>query len=130
MSPFKDKVLHVIRSVPYGNVVSYGQVAAYVGAPRAARQVGWILRHVENSVDFPWWRVINSAGKISIKGNFNADKELQRKLLMAEGIAVLEDFSLDMHMYRFIPDKKLLKSFGLDDKYIAMLQTKFFTPAE
>jgi methylated-DNA-protein-cysteine methyltransferase related protein len=127
MSEFKDRVIAVVQKVPYGKVVSYGQVAAYVGAPRAARQVGWILRGIDNEVSFPWWRVVNNAGKISIKGNFNADKSLQRKLLESEGIVVLENFTLDIAHYRFMPTDAQLKQFGLNEDYLQRLKEKYFT---
>src|SRR5438105_160774 len=67
-SPFKQKIIEVIRLVPHGKVVSYGQVAAYVGVPRAARQVGWILNQSEGKLDLPWWRVVNNKGYLSIRG--------------------------------------------------------------
>lgn len=128
MSVFKDNVVRIIQLVPHGKVVSYGQVAAYVGAPRAARQVGWILRGIDNGVSVPWWRVVNNSGRISIKGNFNADKELQRKLLLAEGVIVLENFTLDINRYRFIPQDSVLKKMGLDNQYLQMLHERYFTP--
>ncbi len=126
MSEFKEKVIQFVRLVPYGKVVSYGQVAAYVGVPRGARHVGWILRGIENNVDFPWWRVINNTGRISIDGNLHSDKHLQRKLLESEGIVVLESFRLDMNAYRFIPDNTVLKTLQLNKEYIQMLQEKYF----
>ena len=47
MSEFKQKVIEVVQNVPFGTVVSYGQVAVMIGVPRAARQVGWILNSTE-----------------------------------------------------------------------------------
>ncbi len=44
MAEFKEKVFEAITKVPKGSVVSYGQVAAMAGSPRAAREVGWVLR--------------------------------------------------------------------------------------
>ena len=99
-SPFKQKVIEVVSKIPHGKVASYGQVALYVGFPRGARQVGWILREFgDNKV--PWWRVINKSGVISIKGNWNADKDLQKKLLEAENVEVLDDFKVKIEKYRF-----------------------------
>ncbi len=46
MKDFKTKVIEFIKRIPKGKVVSYGQVAAFAGSPRAARQVGMILRNV------------------------------------------------------------------------------------
>jgi methylated-DNA-protein-cysteine methyltransferase-like protein len=102
MSTFKQKVIAFIKKVPKGKVVSYGQVAAAAGSPRAARQVGGILRALDPSAGkIPWWRVLNNKGIISIKGNWTATKEIQKKLLEKEGVKITEDFSLDMQKYRF-----------------------------
>lgn len=126
MSLFKERVIDVIRLVPHGTVVSYGQVAAYVGIPRAARQVGWILRGIESSVDLPWWRVINNSGRITIDGNLYNDKHVQKRLLESEGIVVSPEFTLDMQKYRFIADVALLKKLQLDDVCIQELHKKYF----
>jgi len=47
MQSFNERVLTFIKSVPKGRVVSYGQAAAAAGSPRAARQVGGILRNLD-----------------------------------------------------------------------------------
>jgi methylated-DNA-protein-cysteine methyltransferase related protein len=102
MSDFSKKVLSFLKKVPKGKVVSYGQVAAAAGSPRAARQVGGVLRGIDASdAKMPWWRVINNEGFISIKGSWTATKELQRQLLEKEGILVSKDFMIDMDKYRF-----------------------------
>ena len=123
MSPFKDKVITIVRSVPEGKVVSYGQVALYAGLPRAAREVGWILRGTKE--DLPWWRVINNKGVISIEGNWQADKMTQKKLLEAEGIVVSDEFIVDMEKYRFIANKTQLKEFQLEPAYIQKIIDKY-----
>src|SRR3989344_1641361 len=107
MSKFKDGVIKVVSKVPYGKVVSYGQVALYIGVPRAARQVGWTLNRMKGVEDIPWWRVVNNAGRISIKGS-KYSAEDQKRLLVADGVKVEDDLSFDIENYRFIPDKKLL----------------------
>src|SRR5665213_2052849 len=102
MDSFKQKVIIFIQKVPKGKVVSYGQVAAIAGSPRAARQVGGILRALDTShIAVPWWRVINNKGVISIKGNWTATKELQARLLRKEGVEVSKDFIVDINRYRF-----------------------------
>lgn len=83
--------------------MSYGQVAAAAGSPRAARQVGGILRHYDGDDSLPWWRVVNNTGTISIKGNFIATPERQRELLLKEGIKVNSEYNLNIDKYRFIP---------------------------
>lgn len=125
-SEFKNKMIQVIRWTPRGKVVSYGQVAVYVGVPRAARQVGRILRSLEGKIDLPWWRVVNNAGRITIKGNLYNDQEIQKKLLEAEGILVRDDFTFDINAYRFYPSRELLKKMGLNKEYLTMIHEKYF----
>jgi methylated-DNA-protein-cysteine methyltransferase related protein len=125
MSPFKAKVIEIVKIVPYGKVVSYGQVALYAGVPRAARQVGWILNSLEDEISLPWWRVINNKGYISIKGNRHNDRSLQKKLLEQEGIIVQEDFTLDIEHYRFILSEKQARQLQLNDLYIEKILAKY-----
>lgn len=123
MSDFKKQVIKVVSLIPYGKVVSYGQVALYVGMPRAARQVGWILNQLEERVSVPWWRVVNNQGRISIKGS-KYSAEDQKKLLLQEGIQVSQDLAFDMDKYRFTPDSLFIKRLELDPIYLGMLSKK------
>lgn len=98
---FKEKVIEAVNKIPKGKVVSYGQVANFCGSPRAARQVGWMLRSLDGDNKVPWWRVINNAGYISIKGNVIATPPLQKIFLEKDGVYVDEDFKVDMEKYRY-----------------------------
>lgn len=123
MSKFKDAVINVVRRIPKGKVVSYGQVAMYVGTPRAARQVGWILNRLEEKMPVPWWRVVNNEGRISIKGSkYSADD--QRKLLIREGVVVSGNLTFDISKYRFVPDRKFIRKLKLDADYLEMISHK------
>lgn len=126
MSPFKDRVIQIVRNIPFARVVSYGQVALYVGVPRSARQVGWVLNGTEGKVDLPWWRVINHKGLITISGTKFNDRDLQRRLLQAEGIEVSDDYLVDMSKYRFIADETFLKTMQLRQDYLQGLIDKGF----
>lgn len=123
MSKFKDRVIDVVKKIPEGTVVSYGQVALYVGVPRAARQVGWILNGLEDKVPVPWWRVVNNKGRLSIKGSKYSALD-QKKLLEEEAIKIDKDFSFDMEKYRFRPDKKFINNLMLDPIYLEMISNK------
>lgn len=84
---FFRRVYALVRCIPRGKVASYGQIAALLGHPQAARTVGWALSALRGDevADVPWQRVINSAGRISIsRADLTAD--LQRALLEAEGV--------------------------------------------
>lgn len=124
MTPFKNKVIEVVNLIPSGKVMSYGQVALYIGLPRAARQVGWTLREFGDNQSVPWWRVINKSGRISISGNLNADRDLQKKLLESEGVED-QDYQVDMGKYRFVPTTGFLKSLQLGENYIQRVGNKF-----
>lgn len=101
MSNFKQRVIDFVTIIPKGKVVSYGQVAAVAGSPRASRQVGRILMGLDPNTKIPWWRVINNQGIISIKGNWTVTKESQAILLRGDGVKVNENLTLDIEHYRF-----------------------------
>ncbi len=97
---FFKRVYRIVRLIPPGKVASYGQIAALLGHPQAARTVGWALSALRGQqiADVPWQRVINSAGRISIsRADLSAD--LQRALLEAEGIEF--DARGDVDLRRF-----------------------------
>ena len=100
MTEFQQKIVNAVKLIPRGKVVSYGQVALYIGMPRGAQAVGWALR-VMPPDSLAWWRVINNQGRISIKGNTFVDANNQKELLEAEGIKVLDNLEVNIEAYRF-----------------------------
>ena len=84
---FEKQVIKKIKSIPPGQVATYGQIAALAGTPKAALMVGRILRYSSDVEQLPWQRVINSEGRISII-NMSYPAELQAKLLQDEGVKV------------------------------------------
>jgi methylated-DNA-protein-cysteine methyltransferase related protein len=97
---FRERVLRIVRAVPSGRVITYGQVALLAGAPRAARQVGGVL-YGNRDADVPWQRVVNARGGISTY-KIGAG-ELQEALLRAEGVSVAPD-GIDLGRYGWLPD--------------------------
>ncbi len=81
-SAFFARVDALVRTIPYGHVVTYGQIAQALGAPRGARTVGWALRACDDEI--PWHRVVNAAGGISRRPTGGPRR--QRALLEAEGV--------------------------------------------
>lgn len=78
------RIYGIVRQIPYGRVATYGQIAAIVGRC-TARSVGYAMAGVPAATDIPWYRVINSAGKISDRRRGDGSIR-QRKLLEAEGV--------------------------------------------
>ncbi len=99
-SPFTERVVRLIRSIPRGRVASYGQIAALAGFPAAARQVVRILHSLSTKERLPWHRVINSRGAISLTGR---DYELQRGLLEREGIEFGLGDRIDLERFLWRP---------------------------
>jgi methylated-DNA-protein-cysteine methyltransferase-like protein len=81
---FTQRVIRIIKSIPFGRVATYGQVAHLAGNPRASRQVSWILASSSRKEKLPWHRVINSRGMISLPRG--AGYEQQKMLLLEEGV--------------------------------------------
>ena len=92
VNPKYPQIWQTVQCIPVGKVASYGQVADLAGLPGRARLVGKALGKVPNGVWqgqlVPWFRVINSQGKISFaQGSESFEK--QRKLLQDEQVVVL-----------------------------------------
>jgi len=79
-------VYRLVRRVPRGKIVTYGQVAAILGQPRGARAVGVALGALRGArvESVPWHRVINSAGRCSHRDGFWAG--IQQERLEEEGV--------------------------------------------
>ena len=84
-------IFQVIAQIPYGRVASYGQIARLAGIPKHSRLVGYVLKHMDADSSLPWYRVINSQGKISLSKLNDQGQNIQAQLLLAEGILVIED---------------------------------------
>lgn len=96
----------VCRSIPYGRVASYGQIAFLCGAPRNARQVGYALRTDKLGKNIPAHRIVNSKGQLSGAWHFGSS-DLQKELLESEGIELYKAdnlWCLDIEKYIWKPD--------------------------
>lgn len=92
-----QRITELIQHIPRGKVASYGQIAAAAGNPRAARLVVRVLRSRSDEYHLPWHRVINSQGTISLPRGDGF--EIQRALLLDEGVSVDADGRIDLSIY-------------------------------
>lgn len=97
---FFERVYEVIKQVPKGKVVTYGQVAYALGSPRAARQVGYALHVNPQPKIIPCHRVVNRFGRMAPAFAFGGE-EVQAQLLREEGVEVKEDFTVDLSKYLY-----------------------------
>lgn len=103
MGDFSKRVFEVVRTIPPGKVVSYGQVARMVGAPRSARYVGYALRSNPEPGIMPCHRVVFKDGRIC-EGYAFGGPEVQRGLLEKEGVVFVNDITVDMEVSGWQPE--------------------------
>jgi methylated-DNA-protein-cysteine methyltransferase-like protein len=80
------RIYAVVSRIPKGRVATYGQVAALAGLPGQARLVGYAMHALPAGSRVPWHRVVNAAGKISIRSDGLGHDDLQAQLLRREGV--------------------------------------------
>jgi methylated-DNA-protein-cysteine methyltransferase related protein len=78
LGPFARAVSRIVRGIPRGRVLSYGEVALRAGRPGGARAVVRALHQLE---DVPWWRVVRKGGTLAPEVAWE-----QAQLLAAEGV--------------------------------------------
>ncbi|MDR0622450.1 MAG: MGMT family protein [Deltaproteobacteria bacterium] len=93
MNSFYEKVYAIVERIPYGKVVSYGQISRMLGRPRSAREVGRAMRHCPGQA--PCHRVVMADGSVS--GGTRAEK--RKAMLESEGVGFLPDNRVDMKNY-------------------------------
>lgn len=93
-----ERIYEVVRSIPEGKVMTYGQVALLAGNPRWARVVGYALHVNPQPGVIPCHRVVNREGRVAPGFAFGGT-DAQRKLLEGEGVSFLENGLVDMEKH-------------------------------
>ena len=99
MSAVFDRIYDVVRTIPRGRVATYGQVALLAGNPRWSRVVGYALHVNPDPGTIPCHRVVNRDGRISPAFAFGGEN-MQRTLLLDEGVKFIDDETVDIVKYR------------------------------
>ncbi len=94
-----EKIYEVVKQIPYGQVATYGQIAAIAGNQRWARVVGYALHANPNPDEIPCYRVVNKEGRVSDAFAFGGGNR-QVALLKAEGVEFI-DGHVDMKRYQW-----------------------------
>jgi methylated-DNA-[protein]-cysteine S-methyltransferase len=82
-TPFQERIAEALRGVPWGEVVTYGELAALAGRPRAPRAAGTFCAENNFPLVIPCHRVVSSAG---LGGYGSLGSEYKRRLLALEGV--------------------------------------------
>ncbi len=96
---FRQRVEALVAHIPKGRVMTYGQIAALCGNPRAARIVGGIA-HFGDS-DLPWQRVVNKQGGLA--SGYPGGRAGHKQVLEGEGVTVGDDFRVDIRALLWQP---------------------------
>ena len=99
-----DKIYEVVKSIPPGQVATYGQVAAYAGNPRWSRVVGFALHVNPTPGKIPCHRVVNRFGEVSSAFAFGGEN-MQIQLLTGEGVVFDADGRIDLAKYHWNKSK-------------------------
>ncbi len=107
--PRRQAIYAVVRQIPKGKVATYRQVAQQAGIPNGARQVGYALAALEGpnliatAQTVPWQRVVNRHGEISYSFARGGGDDLQRLLLLDEGITFDAAGRIDLAVFGWRP---------------------------
>lgn len=87
---FQQEVYNVVAAIPWGQVVTYGQIAYLVGKPQCSRMVGHAMHNAPPEVQLPCHRVVNSQGRLA------PCWEEQKTLLEIEGVKFKPNGCVDL----------------------------------
>lgn len=97
-----QRIYAIVRQIPPGKVATYGQIARIVGGC-TPRMVGYAMSATPTGSEIPWQRVINARGKVSPHGD-GFGTQMQRALLLEEGIAFDSQGRVDFDRFGWLPD--------------------------
>lgn len=97
---YREAVFRIVRSIPRGRVMTYGQIAEILGEGYTPRTVGFVM-HSSNDKT-PWHRVINAQGGCSTRG-LVLPHDKQQRMLEAEGVTFNERGRCELQQFLWIP---------------------------
>jgi methylated-DNA-protein-cysteine methyltransferase-like protein len=98
---YRERVYKIVRRIPRGRVMTYGQLAYILGEGYTPRTVGFVM-HGADERKTPWQRVINSQGRCST-GRIVLPPDLQQRMLEREGVKFNDGGRCDLEKYLWQP---------------------------
>lgn len=99
---YRQRVYKLVRRIPRGRVMTYGQIAEILGEGYTARTVGFAMHGCDDGT--PWHRVVNAQGGCST-GRVVVPHDKQQRMLQAEGVSFSKTGKCDLETYLWIPGK-------------------------
>ena len=106
---YRERVYKIVRKIPRGRVMTYGQIAELLGEGYTARTVGFCMHSSPDGT--PWHRVINAQGKTST-GRVVLPHDKQQRLLEQEGVVFNKSNRCDLETYLWMPKTKAAEAQG------------------
>ena len=100
---YRERVYRLVRRIPPGRVMTYGQIAEILGEGYTPRTVGFVM-HSADEEKTPWHRVINSQGGCST-GRVVLPPDKQQRMLESEGVRFNARGRCDLNLYRWTPEE-------------------------
>lgn len=97
--PF-ELIQDIVRRIPKGRVATYGQISRMLEGRYSPKFVGWALHGIPEGVDdVPWHRVVNAKGGVSTRQVMGYAPDIQKYLLIDEGVEFGPDDRCDLERY-------------------------------
>src|ERR1044072_7471352 len=100
---YRERVFRIVRMIPSGRVMTYGQIAELLGEGYTPRTVGFVMHSSDDKT--PWHRVINAQGATSTRG-LVLPHDKQQRMLEAEGVVFNDRGRCSLQQYVWIPKKR------------------------
>jgi methylated-DNA-protein-cysteine methyltransferase related protein len=101
---YRERVYRIVRRIPRGQVMTYGQIAILLGEGYTPRTVGFVMHGADES-HTPWHRVINSQGRCST-GRVVLPADKQQRMLESEGVEFGPTGRCDLERFNWNPRKR------------------------
>ena len=95
---FFEEIYELLKTIPYGKVTTYGDIAKALGRPRSSRIVGYALHVNPDPQNIPCYKVVNKEGYLASAFAFGGE-DAQRAMLEGEGVIVVNG-KVDLLKYR------------------------------
>ena len=103
---YRERVYALVRRIPPGRVMTYGQIAELLGEGYTPRTVGFVMHASPDGT--PWHRVLNAQGACST-GRVVLPQDKQQRLLEQEGVVFDKNARCDLQQFLFIPKTRSQK---------------------
>ena len=100
---YRERVYRIVRKIPSGRVMTYGQLAEILGEGYTPRTVGFVMHGSDDKT--PWHRVVNAQGACST-GRVVIPQDKQQRMLEHEGVKFSDRARCELKDYLWIPSEK------------------------